>query len=94
MKTADNLLALIRNLIRDELMKLDSTEMCRIDSVNAETGTLNITLYSDRQTVIPNIINASKYTFRTGDTGVLFKMGGKLDNCFVIAKANLTSNDN
>lgn len=88
MKTADNLIDLIRFLIKEELTKQDSTEMCRIISVNEENDTLNIALYSDLNQTIPNIINASKYTFRSGDVGVLFKIGGQISNSFVIAKAN------
>ena len=88
MQTADTLVELIRTLIRDELRKQDSTELCRIVSANEVNNTVTISLYSDLKTEIPNIINASKYTFQSGDIGVLFKIGGQLNNAFIIAKVS------
>lgn len=89
MNTAQNLVELVRSLIKEELAKQDNTEFCQIVNVNELTGNLDIILFSDPDTILPNISNASKYTFKTGDTGVLFKMGNQLNNCFVITKTNI-----
>lgn len=88
MEASEMLIDLIRNLIREELFSRDNTEICIIQNYDVLTDRYGVSILPDRTTVIPNIINASKYHFNSGDIGVLYKMGNKLGNSFLIAKAN------
>lgn len=85
MSSANNFINLLRDMIREELNKRDSTSVCVIDSVNPD-GTLNIYILPDRSTLFKNILNASKYTFAAGEVGVLYKIRNQINNSFVIAK--------
>lgn len=87
MKSADSFIELIREIIRDETANQDQTVVCIIQSVNLDE-TLNVYVLPDRSTIIPNIINASKYQFVSGDAAVLYKIKNQMNNAFVIAKYN------
>lgn len=94
MEASEMFVDLIRTLIREELSSQDSTEMCIIQNYDAITDRYGVSVLPDRRTVIPNIINASKYHFNSGDIGVLYKMGGRLSNSFLIAKVNPSLDEN
>lgn len=81
------LVELIRELIREEIQNQDTTAICQIVSTNID-GTVNIHVLPDFETVIPNIINASKYAFDSGDMAVLYKIKNKLNNAFIIGAYN------
>lgn len=83
--TSEQLVSLIRELIREEMSKKDASSICQIASVN-ENGTVNIILPSDPDTIIPNIKNTSGYEFVSGDYGVLYKIENKLNNSFIFSK--------
>ena len=85
MNTSEQLVSLIRELIREEMSKKDASSICQIASVN-ENGTVNIILPSDPDTIIPNIKNTSGYEFVSGDYGVLYKIENKLNNSFIFSK--------
>lgn len=87
MKGTDEFVALVRELIREELTKQDNTLPCLIESVNFD-GTVNVYLLPDRETIIPNIPNASKYELQKGDSVVLYKIKNQISNAFIIAKLN------
>ena len=44
--TANQMVDLIREIIREEIGKQDSSEVCQVDSVNVD-GSLNVRLLSD-----------------------------------------------
>lgn len=85
MNASEQLVSLIRELIREEMSKKDASSICQIASVN-ENGTVNIILPSDPDTIIPNIKNTSGYEFVSGDYGVLYKIENKLNNSFIFSK--------
>ena len=94
MAAPDMLIDLIRSIVREELEKMDNTEVCVIQGYNAEWDKYDVSILPDRTTVIPNIINASKYSFNIGDMAIIYKMGNKLSNAFLIAKVNPIPNTN
>lgn len=77
----------IRSLIKEEINKMDQTVPCVIQSVNPD-NTVNIYLLSDQNTIIPNVINSTRYTFASGDIGILYKIKNRVSNSFIIAKYN------
>ena len=89
---AKDFVEVIRDVIRQELSNKDSTAICIVESVNND-GTLNLYVLPDRQSVVRNIINQCRYDFNSGDTALLYLIGNRLSNSFVIAKYNAQSND-
>lgn len=94
MAAPDMFIDLIRSIVREELEGKDSTEICVIQGYDSLWDKYSVSILPDRSTVIPNIINASKYKFDIGDMAVIYKMGNKLSNAFLIAKVNPIPNDN
>lgn len=85
MNTSEQLITLIRELVKEEVKDIDRSLICIVDSVNYN-GTLNIKLLSDENTVLSNIPNNSGYEFKSGDYAVLYKLGNALNNSFVFNK--------
>lgn len=86
--TANKLVNLIRELTQEQLEFLDQTAFCQVQSVNAD-GTVNVYILPDIENVIYNIINESRFTLSERDICVLYKIGNKLNNAFVIAKCGV-----
>lgn len=86
--TANKLVNLIRELTQEQLESLDQTAFCQVQSVNAD-GTVNVYILPDTENVIYNIINESRFTLSERDICVLYKIGNKLNNAFVIAKCGV-----
>lgn len=78
-------LSAIRAIIEQQTKDMSSDAVCEISEVN-EDGTLNIFILPDKQTVLRNIVNASKFEFKPGDTALLYKIKNRLSNSFVITK--------
>lgn len=89
---ATGLVDIIRGIISQEIAKTDSTAICMVESVNSD-GTLNLYVLPDRQNIIRNIINQCRYNFTSGDSALLYLIGNKLSNSFVIAKYNAKQDD-
>lgn len=84
-KCAQELVDLIRDIVSIEVDRQDATVVCIVESINSDSS-LNIYLPPDREMVVRNIINASKYAFNAGDYGILYKVQNKIGNAFIIAK--------
>lgn len=82
--TSGQLVELIREVVKEEISKKDSSSICLIDSINSNS-TVNIKLLSD-DTVVKNIPNTSGYTMDSGDLAVIYKLGNSLNNSFVFSK--------
>ena len=91
-KEAGELIELVRETIRQELSAKDSTAICIVESINTD-GTLNLFVLPDKQTSIKNIINQCRFDFKAGDTALLYLIGNRLSNSFVIAKYNAKQSD-
>lgn len=85
MGTPEQLINLIRELVKEETNGIDRSVICEVDSVNPD-GTVNIKLLSDENTVLYNIPNGSGYSFIHGDYAVLYKIGNALNNAFIFNK--------
>ena len=83
-KEAGELIELVRETIRQELSAKDSTAICVVESVNTD-GTLNLFVLPDKQTSIKNITNQCRFDFKAGDTALLYLIGNRMSNSFVIA---------
>ena len=84
-KTSYDFLDVLRGTIEDKVSTLDQTIYCKIVGIN-EDYTLDVTVVPDEITRIRSVVNASKYEFKVGDYGILYKIGNNLANAFIIAK--------
>lgn len=89
--SANNLVSLIREIVREELKNIDKTSICRVISVNTD-NTVNLVVLPDTTTVISNILNCSGQKLQTDDIVILFKIRNSINNSFIIAKYGLIIN--
>ena len=82
---AKSFLSVMRQMVEQQTDTMSSDAVCEIESVNAD-GTLNIYILPDRETIVRNIINESRYDFKRGDNALLYKIRNRLSDSFVIAK--------
>lgn len=78
----------IKTLNQQALKKWDQTALCEIVTKNND-GTYNIRMLSDEGengSIIPNVRNGSKYSFKEGDQGVLFKYKNQITMSFLVFK--------
>ena len=82
---ATQFIQVVNELITNRLTAIDRTTLCIIESVN-EDGTVNVYIPPDNSNVFHDIINESKYTLKQGDKALLYLVGGRTYNSFIIAK--------
>lgn len=82
---AKDFLSVTRDIIEQQIRDRSTDAVCEIESVN-EDGTLNVFVLPDRQTILKNIINESRYNFKRGDNALLYKIHNRLSDSFVVAK--------
>ena len=85
MMDAKDFLSVTRDIIEQQIRDRSTDAVCEIESVN-EDGTLNVFVLPDKQTILKNIINESRYNFRRGDNALLYKIHNRLSDSFVVAK--------
>ena len=85
MMDAKDFLNVTRDIIEQQIRDRSTDAICEIESVN-EDGTLNIFVLPDKQTILKNIINESRYNFKRGDNALLYKIHNRLSDSFVVAK--------
>lgn len=85
MLDAKDFLSVTRDIIEQQIKDRSTDAVCEIESVN-EDGTLNVFVLPDKQTILKNIINESRYNFKRGDSALLYKIHNRLSDSFVIAK--------
>ena len=74
------------------MANIDKTVTCLVQTVN-DDGTLNVSILPDTTTVLKNIINESKYTFEQGDYAVMYMIGGRPSNSFIICRYDSKAKD-
>ena len=85
----------IKTLNQQTLKKWDQTTLCEIVQKNND-GTYNIRMLSDEGqngTVIQNVKNGSKYKYKEGDQGILFKYKNQITMSFLVFKIGATDED-
>lgn len=82
---AKDFLSVTRDIIEQQIRDRSTDAVCEIESVN-DDGTLNVFVLPDKQTILRNIINESRYNFKRGDSALLYKIHNRLSDSFVVAK--------
>ena len=77
-------LDVINSLIDAKLAMLDKFEICQIVSDDDGSGTYNIKLLSDENTIIKNVVNCTSFSFANGDYAYILKIQNKLSNSIII----------
>lgn len=84
---AEQLVDLIREIVREEVGKQDNTVPCIVNSVN-EDNTVDLCILPDLDTVIKQIPNPNRIDCREGDTVLLYKVRNQINNSFIIINYN------
>lgn len=92
MTNAEQLVDLIREIVREEVKKQDSTVPCIVDSVN-DDGTINLCILPDLDTVIGRIHNPNHIDCQEGDTVLLYKVKNQINNSFIIINYSRRNNN-
>ena len=86
---ANQLVELIRELVRAEAEKQDCTVKCIVQTVNPDK-TIDAFLVTDleqtQNTLLRGLTNMSRYNFVKGDIAILYKMQNNINNSFIIGK--------
>lgn len=86
---ANQLVELIRELVRAEAEKQDCTVKCIVQAVNPDK-TIDAFLVTDleqtQNTLLRGLTNMSRYNFVKGDIAILYKMQNNINNSFIIGK--------
>lgn len=79
---ADNMVDIIRDIVREEVSKTDSTLLCRVKNIYSENA-VDVIPVSDKTLILHNIPNMTKYDLSIGDYVYIYKINNQLDNSFV-----------
>ena len=77
-------LEVINSIIDDRLAGLDKVEICQIVSDDDGSGTYDIKLLSDEETVIRDVVNCTDFSFTNGEYAYIIKIKNKLSNSIII----------
>lgn len=94
-RTVKEFLDVINSIIDDRLAGLDKVEICQIVSNDDGSGTYNIKLLSDENTIVKNVVNCTDFSFANGDYAYIIKIQNNLSNSIIIGSNSpkITSNN-
>lgn len=84
-RAVNDLVDIIRDIIRQEIAGLDSTVLCQIKSKKGENH-YDVTIVPDDKTVVRNVVNMTKFDLEVGDYVYIFKIKNQLSNSFIFYK--------
>ena len=85
MKAADEMVDIIRDIIRQELNGTDSTVLCQVSS-KTDDNHYNLFVVPDGDRIIENVVNMTKFDLDPGDLCYVYKIGNRLANAFICYK--------
>ena len=88
LKAAGDLVDLIRDLIRQELAKRDTTILCQIREKRDDFH-YDVTIVPDNSNVIRNVSNMTRFDLEVGDYVYVYKVNNQLSNCFICYKTGV-----
>lgn len=83
-QSTEDFLNLINSLIEDRMANLDRVELCQVVSNDDGSGTYNLKLVSDDNTVVEGVVNSSPFSYSIGDYVYVLKVQNKMSNAFII----------
>jgi len=85
MSAADKMVDVIRDIIQQELNKLDCTILCEVTS-QVDANHYNVYVIPDKTSVIYNVPNMTKFNFTPGEYCYVYKIQNNLANSFICCK--------
>ena len=83
MKAANDLVDIIKDLIRQELDKRDSVILCEIAAKNADGSAYDVYVVPDHTTLIHNIPNMTRFDLNVGEYCYVYKIQNSFANSFI-----------
>lgn len=84
-KAANELVDIIRNVIQQELSKIDSTILCQIKQ-QKDADHYDVAIVPDEEISLRNVVNMTKFDLQVGDYVYVYKIRNQLSNCFICYK--------
>lgn len=84
---AKDLLVLIKDLIKQELSKIDTVSICQVVNVNNDK-TCNVYVVPNNDVVVRNIPNMSNAVIEQDDYVYVYKVKNQFSNAFIIGRIN------
>ena len=88
MSAADKMVDVIRDIIQQELSKIECTILCEVIS-KVDDDHYNVYVLPDKESVINNIPNMTKFDFTPGDYCYVYKIQNNLSNSFICSKVGV-----
>lgn len=86
MSNAEGFVAIVRQMVKEEINRMDRVVPCSIISYHSSTDTADVTLLSDEKTIVYGIHNFSKFKFNIGDIAYLYLIQNRLSDSFIIGR--------
>ena len=86
MSNAEDFVVIMRQMVKEEINKMDRVVPCSIVYYRVSTDTADIVLLSDNKTIVYGIHNFSKFKFNSGDVAYLYLIQNRLSDSFIIGK--------
>ena len=81
----NNMVDIIKEIVKDEINKQDNTILCRIAKVN-DNGSYDVFIEPDDQNIITNIPSIVVFDLQQNDYVYVYKIRNQLNNSFIIKK--------
>ena len=81
-KAANELVDIIREVIKQELNKIDTTVLCQIEAIKGNDR-YDVSIVPDNSTFIRNVVNMTKFDLQVGDYVYIYKIKNQLSNSFI-----------
>ena len=85
MKAADDMVDIIKEIVQQEIKKLDTTVLCEIAS-QVDDSHYDVYVVPDRNTKITNVENMTKYDLQPGDYCYVYKVQNNFRHSFICYK--------
>ena len=84
-QAVNELVDIIRDIVRQEIAGLDTTVLCQVKSKKGEDH-YDVTIVPDDKTIVRNVVNMTKFDLEVGDYVYVFKINNQLSNSFICYK--------
>lgn len=86
MSNAEGFVTIVRQMVAEELNKMDRVIPCTVIVYNKQQDILDIALLTDISTIIRGVRNFSKFEFNSGDIAYVYLIQNRLSDSFIIGK--------
>ena len=87
MSAADKMVDVIRDIIQQEINKLDCVILCEIVS-QVDENHYNVYVVPDKENTVNNVSNMTKFDFTPGEYCYVYKIQNNLANSFICSKVS------